>query len=66
MRKYMTLLERCALLGHLWQQTACPGWFLCSRCGAVRTPSQVAVSSREQGHPMSSPEVPAPQQGGRA
>jgi hypothetical protein len=67
MRKYMTPLERCAILGHPWQRTACPGWFLCSRCGAVRAPGQVAISSfREKGHPMSSPEAPSPQRGGRA
>jgi hypothetical protein len=44
MRKQITPLERCALLGHPWQQTACPGWFLCPSCGAVRAPGQVALS----------------------
>jgi hypothetical protein len=65
-RKQMTPLERCALLGHPWRRTACPGWFLCSHCGAVRTPGQVAVSSATgQGSPTSPPEAPSPQQGGR-
>jgi hypothetical protein len=64
-RKCMTPLERCALLGHPWQQTACPGWFLCPRCGSIRTPGQVVVSlPRGQGTPMSSPEAPSPQRGG--
>ncbi len=64
MRKHMTPLERCALLGHPWQQTACPGWFVCSRCGAVRTPGQVAVSlPRRQGSPTPQ-DGPSPQRGG--
>ncbi len=64
MRKQMTPLERCARPWHPWQQTACPGWFLCSRCGTVRTPGQVADSSpRGQGSPTP-PDGPPPQRGG--
>jgi hypothetical protein len=51
MKKQMTPLERCPLLGHPWQQAACPCWFLCSRCGAVRAPAP-------------SPDGPSPQRGG--
>jgi len=64
MRKQMTPLERCALLGHPWQQTACPGWFLCPRCGTVRTPGQVAVSLHRGQGSLTPPEVPSPQRGG--
>jgi hypothetical protein len=65
MKMQMTPLERCALLGHPWQQAACPGWFLRSRCGAVRTPGQVAVSlPRGQEPPAPSQDVPSPQRGG--
>ncbi len=64
MKKQMTLLERCALLGHSWQQTACPGWLLCPRCGTVRTPGRMAVSlPRGQGSPMPQ-DGPSPQRGG--
>jgi len=64
MKKQMTLLERCALLGHSWQQTACPGWSIWPRCGAVRTPGQVAVSlPREQRSPTPQ-DVPSLQRGG--
>jgi hypothetical protein len=49
MRKQMTPPEHCALLKHPWQRTACPGWFPCSRCGAVRTPGQVALSLQRGG-----------------
>jgi hypothetical protein len=49
MRKQMTPPEHCALLGHPWQRTACPGWFPCSRCGVVRTPGQVALSLQRGG-----------------
>jgi hypothetical protein len=62
----MTRLERCALLEHPWRQTACPGWFLCPRCGALRVPDQMAASfPRGQGSPMSQG-APSPQRGGQA
>jgi hypothetical protein len=65
MKKQMTLLERCALLGHSWQQTACPGWSICSRCGTVRALGQMPLSlPRGQEPPAPSQGTPSPQRGG--
>jgi hypothetical protein len=64
MKKQMTLFERCALLGHSWQQTACPGWSICSRCGTVRAPGQMPLSLPRGQRSPTPQDGPSPQRGG--